>query len=125
MVAAIDLPKGAYLSSGTLRESDAQGVALLGGSDRIATVSAVAAPGTVRVGGRVDVVVARVGARPTVALDGVEVLAVRRGVDDGSTPAQASRVEADLRTNVEGALRLAAASGDEAQIQLLPIGSGA
>jgi SAF domain len=125
MVAAADLPKGAYLGSGTLREADAQSVGALGGSERIATVTAVAAPGTIRAGGNVDVVVARPGAKPVVALSGVEVLAVRRAADEAAGPSQESRVEADLRTNVSGALRLAAATGDGAQIQILPIGTGA
>ena len=125
MVAATDLQKGAYLTAGTVREAATGGLAVLGGSDRVATVSAVAPPGSVRQGSRVDVVVARVGSRPSVALSGAEVLAVRRPPGGGSGSDQPSRVEADLRTTVAGALRLAAASGDGAQIQLLPIGAGA
>ena len=125
MVAATDLQKGAYLTAGTLRDGESSGLGQLGGNDRVATVAAIAAPGTIRLGSRVDVVVARVGAKPIVAVAGVEVLAVRRAVDDGSSSGQVSRVEADLRTTVSGALRLAAAAGDGAQIQLLPIGAGA
>jgi Flp pilus assembly protein CpaB len=124
MVASVRIPEGAYISTGTWRDPGSDRASGLAADERVATVIAFAPPDAVRPGMRVDVVIARTGSRPVLALRAAEVLAVRTpsaGLDgDGG----GHRVEADLKTKVPGALRLAEAGGSSAEIRLLPIGGG-
>lgn len=122
LTAAVTLPAGSYLTAGTLTDPGASGVSNLSADERVATVVAVAAPGTVRRRGRVDVVVASSGSRPAVALRAAEVLAVRPVPGEPESGVARHRIEADLKASVSGALRLAQAAGEGAEIQLLPIG---
>ena len=122
LTAAVDLPVGAYLTADSVSDPRAVGVSGLSQGERVATVVAVAAPGTVRRMGRVDVVVATSGGRPSLALRAAEVLAVRSVSGDSGSEGARHRVEADLKASVAGALRLAQAAGEGAEIQLLPIG---
>lgn len=123
MVTTVELPAGAFLTAGAWRDPGEGGAGELAADERVATVVAVAPPGTVRPGIRVDVVVARSGARPVVALRSVQVMAVRVPPGD-SDQAGGHTVEADLRTRIDGALKLAQAAGEGAEVRLLPIGGG-
>lgn len=120
MVAATKLPAGSFLGPGTWRDPADRAADALGDAERIATVVAAAPPGSVMPGSRVDVVVTTGDSRPRLAMRGVEVLAVRRAPEGATGPGHA--VEADLRTDVAGAIRLAQASGEDSGIRLLPIG---
>ena len=122
-VTATALPSGSYLTAGSLRGQESDATSALGPGERVATVVAAAPPGVIRAGSFVDVVVATAGKRPSIAMRAAEVLAVRRPSSDLSESAGRSAVEVDLRASVGGALRLAQAAGDGAEIQLLPIGS--
>ncbi len=124
MVANVAIPEGAYISAGMWRDPQVTGAPGLAPDERVATVIAFAPPEAVRAGMRVDVVIAKTGSRPVLALKAAEVLAVRSpspGIDGDEA---GHRVEADLRTKVPGALRLAEAGGSAAEIRLLPIGGG-
>lgn len=121
MVATVGIPEGAYISTGAWRDPGSDRASGLAADERVATVIAFAPPDSMRPGMRVDVVIARTGSAPVLALRAVEVLGVRSpssGVDDGG----GHRVEADLKTKIPGALRLAEAGGAAAEIRLLPIG---
>lgn len=121
MVASAALPAGSYLAPGSWRERSTATTPLLREGERLATVVAVAPPSGVGKGSRVDVVLAPSAGRPVVALRNVEVVATRPSQDGES--ASGHTVEADLRTDVRGALRLAEASAGGAVIRLLPIGA--
>ncbi len=121
-VTATALPSGSYLTAGSLRGQESDATSALGPGERVATVVAAAPPGVIRAGSLVDVVVATAGKRPSIALRAGEVLAARRPSDDLAESGGRSAVEVDLRASVDGALRLAQAAGDGAEIQLLPIG---
>ena len=96
----------------------------LGRGERAAEVLAAAAPGTVTAGARVDVLVTRdrgTGAGGTqLALQDVEVLAVRAAAGDDEPRGSAGRtIAATLRVTVRQAVYLAAAGAFAREIRLL------
>ncbi len=94
----------------------------VGRGERAAEVVAAAAPGTVAAGARVDVLVTRDrgGAGATeLALQDVEVLAVRATGGDEPRRAGAKAVAATLRVTVRQAVYLAAAGAFAREIRLL------
>jgi len=119
LVAAVDLPRGAVLGPGAFRDAGSVAEQLASG-ERATTVSALAPLDALQVGIGVDVLAAAEGARPRLVVKDAGVIAWRRIAE--SDAGSASRVEVDLRTDLHGALDLAAAAAEGAELRLLPIG---
>jgi pilus assembly protein CpaB len=123
---AVPVAAGGSVEPGQLERPLAS--ALVARGERAAEVTAVAAPGTVVPGARVDVLVTRErtdggGAGATeLALEDVEVLAAHPAADGAGTPSgapAAARVAATLRVRVRQAVYLAAAGAFAREIRLL------
>ena len=121
LVAAVDLPRGAVLGPGAFRDAGSVAEQLASG-ERATTVSALAPLDALQVGIGVDVLAAAEGARPRLVVKDAGVIAWRRIAE--SDAGSASRVEVDLQTDLHGALDLAAAAAEGAELRLLPIGEG-
>ena len=119
LVAAVDLPRGAVLGPGAFRDAGSVAEQLACG-ERATTVSALAPLDALQVGIGVDVLAAAEGARPRLVVKDAGVIAWRRIAE--SDAGSASRVEVDLQTDLHGALDLAAAAAEGAELRLLPIG---
>ena len=119
LVAAVDLPRGAVLGPGAFRDAGSVAEQLASG-ERATTVSALAPLDALQVGIGVDVLAAAEGARPRLVVKDAGVIAWRRIAE--SDAGSASRVEVDLQTDLHGALDLAAAAAEGAELRLLPIG---
>ena len=119
LVAAVDLPRGAVLGPGAFRDAGSVAEQLASG-ERATTVSAFAPLDALQVGIGVDVLAAAEGARPRLVVKDAGVIAWRRIAE--SDAGSASRVEVDLQTDLHGALDLAAAAAEGAELRLLPIG---
>ena len=119
LVAAVDLPRGAVLGPGAFRDAGSVAEQLASG-ERATTVSAIAPLDALQAGIGVDVLAAAEGARPRLVVKDAGVIAWRRIAE--SDAGSASRVEVDLQTDLHGALDLAAAAAEGAELRLLPIG---
>jgi Flp pilus assembly protein CpaB len=114
---------GTDLVPALLADGDAEGTASLRPGERIATVVAAAPPKLVQPGGHVDVFVTRAASdgnsgSTTLALSGVEVIAVSPAAADGDSGEQ--RVLVSLRVSVRQAAFLIAAGNFAREIRLSP-----
>ena len=111
---AVAVPAGAPLGEHLLERAAQAGPALRRG-ERAAEVVARGSPELVVPGARVDVVVTREGRDAQLALEDVEVLAIRAGPREATGP----QVAATLRVTVRQAVYLAAAGSFAGEIRLL------
>ncbi|MEA2312826.1 MAG: pilus assembly protein CpaB [Solirubrobacteraceae bacterium] len=117
---AVPVAAGAALEPGLLERETPMAGALVRRGERAAEVTALAAPGTVVPGARVDVLVTRDGGGTSLALEDVEVLAARAPpADSGASQTAGRRVAATLRVSVRQAVYLAAAQAFAREIRLL------
>jgi pilus assembly protein CpaB len=120
---AVALPAGSVLTTSVLRSPDA--MAALEPGERIAELVAHGDPRAIVAGAHVDVLVTREGdgthaGVTTLALQDVEVLAVRRAPADPADAASGgARVVASLRVKVGDAVYLAAAQAFARDVRLL------
>ncbi|MCX6394419.1 MAG: SAF domain-containing protein [Solirubrobacterales bacterium] len=119
LVTTVDMPAGSLLGPGTTRPASGGAQAPLGLGERVATVEAVAPLSLLKPGGLVDVLVMMPGRRPRFLGRRMELLGVRRALDQGA--AGGPRVVADLRASISSSLALAGATSAGAELRLLPL----
>jgi pilus assembly protein CpaB len=113
---AVPVAEGGAVAPPLLERPKAAGAPVLRRGERAAEVVAVAAPGTIGPGARVDVLVTRERSGTQLALQDVEVLASGPAPDDR---AATGRVAATLRVTLRQAVELAAAGAFAREIRLL------
>lgn len=119
-VPAVRIPRGAYVTAAALTAPAAAGGGVVGRGERAVEVIAAASAALVDAGARVDVLVTREGSGTRLALQDVEVLAVRRAEDATG----ATRIAATLRVTLRQAVYLTAAQTFAREIRLLPRAAG-
>jgi len=112
---AVAVPAGGPVGEHLLEAATRAAGTPLRRGERAAEVVARGSPEMLVPGGRVDVVVTREGRDTQLALEDVEVLAIRAAARDGTGP----RVAATLRVTVRQAVYLAAAGAFAGEIRLL------
>ena len=117
---AVAVPAGGPVGEHLLEAATRAAGTPLRRGERAAEVVARGSPEMLVPGGRVDVVVTREGRDTQLALEDVEVLAIRAAARDGTGP----RVAATLRVTVRQAVYLAAAGAFASEIRLLARPSG-
>jgi pilus assembly protein CpaB len=114
---AVPVARGGAVSEALLERPRAPGTPVLRRGERAAEVVALAAPGTVAEGARVDVLVTRERSGTELALQDVEVLGTGPAPGDRDSPA--GRISATLRVTLPQAVQLAAAGAFAREIRLL------
>jgi pilus assembly protein CpaB len=123
------VPAGADVTSAVVATAPAAAAgAPVRTGERVVDVVAVGSAATIRVGGRIDVLVTRergegAAGRTELALQDVEVLAVRAAAV-GAGDRAGQRVEATLRVTLSQAVYLAAAQSFARELRLLPRAAG-
>jgi pilus assembly protein CpaB len=112
---AVAVPAGGPVGEHLLEAATRAGATVLQRGERAAEVVARGSPELIAPGSRVDVVVTREGRDTQLAIEDVEVLALRTAAPDGTGP----RVAATLRVTVRQAVYLAAAGAFASEIRLL------
>jgi pilus assembly protein CpaB len=116
----VPVAEGGHLHPDLIAVPPAAGRLAVARGQRAAEIVAAAAPGTVAAGVRVDVLVTRERSEATVlALQDVEVLAVRPAPADEAPRGGGRPVAATLRVTLDQAVRLAAADAFAREVRLL------